>query len=422
MTEEVLDIAEVGWRGEGIARRGGKAVFVAGTLPGERVLAAVEGERGAVRAIERASPDRVDPFCKHHGACGGCQLQHWREDAYRRWKAGLVNAALKARGIGHTVRTLIDAHGSGRRRVSIHVRRKDGVVTAGYMQARSHAVHDIDTCPVAAPELGGAFDLARAIGVKLGNCDVSLTAATGGLDVAVKAERRVAEAEHGKLAALARELGVARFTVNAEVIVTAHPPRMTMSKADVAIPPGSFLQATADGEEALARLVLEGLGKAKRVADLFCGCGPFALRMAERARVDAFDSDRPAVAALAAAARTAPGLKPVSATQRDLFREPLVANELKDYDAVVFDPPRAGAEAQARQLAKSRVATVIDVSCDPASFARDAEILTGGGYRLESVTAVDQFKWTSHVEVVAVFSRPPSAPAGGGKGPRRSLG
>ena len=193
--------------------------------------------------------------------------------------------------------------------------------------------------------------------------------------------------------------------MNAEVIATRHPPVVVLGKAAVVVPPGSFLQATAAGETALAALVMESLGRAKSVADLFCGCGPFALRMAERVKVEAFDSDRAAIAALSTAVKNTPGLKPVTATVRDLFREPVVANELKDFDTVVFDPPRAGAEAQAKQLAKSKVKTVIAVSCDPQTLARDAEILVGGGYALDRITAVDQFKWSSHVETVAVFRK-----------------
>jgi 23S rRNA (uracil1939-C5)-methyltransferase len=405
MTEALLDITAIGRRGEGVARHDGAAVFVPLCLPGETVRAAIEGERGLLQEIVRPSPDRAAAFCPHYGTCGGCQLQHWRDEPYRNWKAGLVEAALRNRGLSGTVRELIDAHGSGRRRVSIHVRRKDGVVTAGFMAARSHNLLDLDHCPILVPELGPAFDLARTIGVKLGDCDVALTALQGGIDASVRAERKIVAEEHRGLAAFAAKLPVARFSVNGEVILTPHTPFATMGKALVPVPPGSFLQATAEGEEVLARLVCEAMGKSKHVADLFCGCGPFAFRLAERARVQAFDSDRPAIAALNAAARVATGLKPITATARDLFREPLVAMELKEFDAVVFDPPRAGAEAQAKQLAKSKVKTVAAVSCDAASFARDAEILIGGGYALTSLTAVDQFKWTSHVEIVAGFRK-----------------
>ena len=303
------------------------------------------------------------------------------------------------------VRELIDAHGAGRRRVSIHARRRDGVVTAGFMAARSHDLLDLDACPILVPPLAQAFDIARALATKTGDCDVALTATDGGIEASVRAERKIVEQEMAKFAGLAADLDLARLSLNGTALVTARLPAIGMGKASVTIPAISFLQATAEGEAVLARLVAEGLGKAKTVADLFCGCGPFGLRLAEKVKVWAYDSDRPAIAALAAAVRVTPGLKPVVATVRDLFREPLVATELKAFDAVIFDPPRAGAEAQARQLAKSKVKTVIAVSCDPATLARDAEILIGSGYRLETLTAVDQFKWSSHVESVAVFKK-----------------
>jgi 23S rRNA (uracil1939-C5)-methyltransferase len=226
-----------------------------------------------------------------------------------------------------------------------------------------------------------------------------------GLDVSVRAERKILAREHGHLAGFVSTLKLARLSFNGEVIATAAPPRLKLGKAEVALPPGGFLQATLLGEETLAQLVLDAVGKARHVADLFCGVGPFAFRLAERAKVDAFDNDRAAITAPDAAARTTPGLKPVTAETRDLFRAPLVPNEMKHIDAVVFDPPRAGAEAQARQLVRSGVKTVVAVSCDAGTFARDAAILVEGGYALKRVTAVDQFKWSSHVEIVAQFTR-----------------
>lgn len=405
MTEVLLAVTAIGHRGDGLASHDGAAVHVPGALPGETVAAAIAGGRAAVARIVTASPERISPFCPHYQSCGGCQLQHWQEDPYRAWKKHLVEQALLSRGIAMPVRDLIDAHGAGRRRVSIHVRRRPGTVTAGFMAARSHLLLDLDRCPVLADELDRAFDVARAIGASAGDCDVTLTATAGGVDASVRAERRVVEPELPKFAALAAQLQLARLTVNGNPVVTLSPPLMPMGRARVAIPPGSFLQATAAGEAELSRLVCAALGKSRAVADLFCGCGPFALRLAERAKVWGYDSDRSAIAALAAAVRTTSGLKPIVATVRDLFREPLVAAELKAFDAVVFDPPRAGAEAQALQLAKSAVNVVVAVSCDPASFARDAAILVGGGYRLAELTAVDQFKWTSHVEIVAVFRK-----------------
>ena len=405
MTELELHIDVMGRRGEGIAHHQDRTVFVPRALPGEDLRAAGDGDRLRIVAIGTPSPDRVAPFYKHYERCGGCQLQHWREEPYRLWKADLVEQQLAGRGIGTKVSTLIDAHGAGRRRVSIHARRKEGVVTAGFMEARSHVLLDIDRCPILVPALSRAFDIARGLAAKLGDCDVALTATDTGIDASVKAERKVLQQEHAKLASLIADLSLARLSVNGELMGTAATPRLLMGKANVSVPPGGFLQATAEGEAVLAQLVMDGVGRSKQVADLFCGIGPFAFRLAERGKVEAFDNDRAAIAALNAAAKSTPGLKPVIGAVRDLFREPVVANEMKAYDAVVFDPPRAGAEAQARQLAKSKVKTVVAVSCDAASFARDAAILIEGGYRLTKLTAVDQFKWSSHVEVVGVFQR-----------------
>ncbi len=406
MTEIVLKIEDMGRRGEGIARRDGRTVFVPLSLPGETVRASGDGERLTLTEIVSPSPERIASFCPQFGRCGGCQLQHWEQEAYRRWKAETVEQALAARNIPAKLRELIDAHGAGRRRVSLHVRRRDGIVTAGYMEARSHRLLDLDACPVLEPGLARAFDVARSLGERLGDCDVAVTATSTGLDVSAKAERKVLEREQARLAECVGALSLARLAVNGEIIATAATPRVTLGRAEVALPPGSFLQATAAGEEALGQLVLSHVAKSKHVADLFCGIGPFAFRLAERCRVSAFDNDRPAIAALNAAARSGSGLKPVAGMVRDLFREPLVPGELKDFDAVVFDPPRAGAEAQARQLARSSVKTVVAVSCDATSFARDAEILLAGGYALKSLTAVDQFKWSAHVEIVAHFARP----------------
>ncbi|MCA3556261.1 class I SAM-dependent RNA methyltransferase [Aestuariivirga sp.] len=405
MADVALAIEGVGRRGEGVARTGGRTVFVPYTLPDEEVTAEGAGERLSLTAVVTASPDRVAPFCRHYGRCGGCQLQHWREQPYRSWKASLVSGALKARSFEAAVADCIDAHGAGRRRVALHVRKRNGVVTAGYMAARSHTLLDIGHCPVLEPALERAFDIARALGATLGDCDVGVTATRAGPDVSVKAGRDVLAREHGSLASFVNALKLARLSVNGEVIASAAAPRVQLGKATVALPPGGFLQATAQGEETLARLVVDALGKARNAADLFCGIGPFAFRIAERARVAAYDNDRPAIAALNAAIKATSGLKPMTAAVRDLFREPLAPGEMEGLDAVVFDPPRAGAEAQARQLARSKVKTAVAVSCDPVTFARDAEILIGGGFSLKQVTAVDQFKYSSHVEVVARFTR-----------------
>jgi 23S rRNA (uracil1939-C5)-methyltransferase len=343
--------------------------------------------------------DRIEPFCPYFGTCGGCMLQHFGPPSYMALKQELVEDALRRAHVETTVHPLIEAHGDGRRRATLHARGK----TVGYMQARSHELLDITACPILVPTLQQrAPALTRAIAASIGDCDVAFTATDTGLDVAIKSEKRL---KPERLTLLAQRAQVARMSLNGEVVLQSRAPAVRMGKAVAEIPITSFLQATAMAEETLAALVVKGIGTPKSVADLFSGLGPFTLRLAEAARVFAADSDRAGIAALQHAVRHTQGLKPVTAVVRDLFREPLVPTELNQYDAIVFDPPRAGAEAQARELAKSKLKTIVGVSCEPKTFARDATILVAGGYRLVEVTPVDQFAWSMHVELVGVFRR-----------------
>jgi 23S rRNA (uracil1939-C5)-methyltransferase len=396
--DAALEITAIGSGGDGIAHLEDRRVFVPLTLPGERVEARIEGDRGTVLDILQVSPERVDPFCPYFGTCGGCQFQHWRVDRYRAWKAELVKQALGRAKVETGIAPVIDAQGKGRRRVTLRAR-KNG---AGFNIARTHQVLDIEACPILVPELAPAFDIARALHPVTGDCDVSVTVSDTGLDVAVKAHRSAAPL---KLAPLASRFDLARLALNGEAVVTLRLPEIQMGKARVRLPIGGFLQATVEAERIMAELALAACGKAKSVMDLFCGIGPFALRLAEGAKVSAADIDRNAIAALSNAARTTQGLKQIRAEQRDLFNNPYTPAELAGFDAVIFDPPRAGAEAQAKKIAKSGVPIVISVSCDPGTFARDATILTSGGYRLAKVTPIDQFAWSSHVEIVGVFER-----------------
>jgi 23S rRNA (uracil1939-C5)-methyltransferase len=404
-------IHSMGARGDGLGAFDGARLAVAFALPGERVrLGEIESGRGTLASVLDASPDRAAPFCPHFGRCGGCSLQHWSKPAYQAWKRSLLIEALARVDIEAPVAALVDAHGTGRRRVTLHLRGVDGKATAGFMSARSHDLIDLDRCPVLDPALDGAADLARAfwpiVRRFLKPVDVQITATEAGLDVDLRGLGKIEEPSRRDLALLAQQLGLARLTLHGTLIIETRHPVLSIGKAKVTPPPGGFLQATQAGEAALATLVLAALPKtAKHVADLFCGIGPFALRMAERAKVSAIDSDAPAIDALQLALRHASGLKPVTASVRDLFRNPLSAKEMAAFDAVVFDPPRAGAEGQAKALAGSKVADVVAVSCNAQSFARDAAILVAGGYLLRSVTPVDQFAWSSHVEIVGHFSR-----------------
>jgi 23S rRNA (uracil1939-C5)-methyltransferase len=409
---ERLTITAVGHRGDGIADGPDGAIYVPGTLPGEAVeVEEVPGhpDRRRLVNIERESPARIAPICPHFGVCGGCSVQHWDERHYRDWKQGLVVDALRQARLDAPVAELVDAHGEGRRRAVFHARSggKD-VLEVGFAAARSHRIVAIDRCPVLAPGLRGAVAAAWALAETLmpikKPLDIAATATDAGLDIDVRGSGALDSSLMAALARVAAQHDLARLTRHGELVALARPPTVRIGKAVVSLPPAPFLQATAAGEATLARLVSAACAGAGKVADLFAGIGPFALRLAEDARVVAVDDDEPALAALKRGA-AAPGLKPVEVERRDLFRRPLLAEELKVFDAVVFDPPRQGADAQARALAASKTPLIVAVSCNPATFARDAGILVNGGYRLAAVTPVDQFRYAAHVEIVARLER-----------------
>ena len=410
---EHLVIDHVGHRGDGIGFTGGESLFVPYTLAGETVEVepvADHPDRRSLMRVEHASPERIDPFCKYFGACGGCAIQHWQPEAYRAWKRQIVVDTLAHAGIECDVAALIDAHGAGRRRITVHARRGgDGELRTGFAAANSHAIVAISECPILDPGLRGALNAARALAEALKPTakplDIQVTAASNGLDVDVRGSGPLSTALIASLSEIAQRHGLARLTRHGELVLMRSPPTIEIGAARVILPPGSFLQATLAGEEALAALVSGHCKRAKHIADLFCGVGPFALRLAAKARVSAFDSDAGAVTALSKAVTSVSGLKPVKAEARDLFRRPLMAQELRDYDTIVFDPPRQGALAQVKQLAVSKIPVVIAVSCNVATFARDARILIDGGYKIEGVTPVDQFRHTPHVELVARFRR-----------------
>jgi 23S rRNA (uracil1939-C5)-methyltransferase len=411
---ERLVIDHVGHRGDGVALAGGQAIYVPYTLGGETVeVAPVLGhhpDRRRLLAVEHASEARIAPFCPHFTVCGGCAIQHWEVERYRAWKREIVVETLALSKIECDVAPLIDAHGLGRRRITLHARiGTHDVLKVGFAAANSHDIIPVDRCPILAPGLGGALDSAWALAeplISIGKpLDIQITAADNGLDVDVRGSGPLQAKMIATLSRLAEQHRLTRLTRHGELVLMRTPPVVAIGTARVTLPPGSFLQATAAGEEALAELVSGHCQRAKHVADLFCGVGPLALRLATKSRISAFDSDTGAVTALQKAAMAASGLKPVKTEARDLFRRPLMPQELRDFDAVVFDPPRQGAQAQAQQLAASKVPVVVAVSCNVATFARDARILVEGGYKIEGVTPVDQFRHTAHVELVAKFVR-----------------
>jgi 23S rRNA (uracil1939-C5)-methyltransferase len=408
-TIEMLDIARMGHRGDAIAETPEGPVYVPYALPGEMVEVARAGDRARLLRVVAPSAERIEPICPHFGTCGGCAVQHWRTDAYRAWKRGLAVTALAQAGFEAPVADLIDAHGEGRRRAVLHAKRGGRKILAvGFTGRRSYVVVPIDQCPILAPPLARAIAIAWRLAEPLKPTgkpiDLAFTATDGGLDVDLRGTGPLNLTMTTALARIGAEEKLARITRHGELVAQFAEPSIRIGRARVVLPPGSFMQATALAEEILARLVSEAVGEARMVADLFCGVGPFALRLAERARVIAFDTDAGAISALTRATG-APGLKPIEAKARDLFRRPVVAAELAGCAAVILDPPRQGAEAQARALAQSSVPHIAYVSCNPATFARDARILSDGGYRLMQVVPVDQFRYSAHVELVGVLER-----------------
>jgi 23S rRNA (uracil1939-C5)-methyltransferase len=404
-----LTIDHMGHRGDGVAHSPEGPVFVPYSLPGEVVEAERKGDRATIASLVQPSDERIEPICPHFGTCGGCAVQHWREDKYRVWKRDLVVTALTQARIEAPVEELVDAHGEGRRRAVLHAKRGGRkILVVGFTGRRSHIVVPIDQCPIFAPALERALAIAWRLAEPLEPggkpLDLHFTATDSGLDVDIRGSGPLAPNMIEGLAAVAREEKLARVTRHGEFVAQLTEPVLKIGKAQVVPPPGVFLQPTVAGEAALASLVMEAVGNAKRIADLFSGIGTFALRLAENAQVLAVDNDEHAIAALRKA-KGAPGLKPVDTLVRDLFRSPLTAGEIVPCKVVVLDPPRQGAEAQAREIGHSGANRVVYVSCSPATFARDAEILIAAGFRLERVVPVDQFRYSAHIELVGVFSR-----------------
>ncbi len=427
---EQLTIDHLGARGDGVALTPDGPVYVEHALPGEVVDVEISGNRGRLLSVAQASPQRRAQDCAWQtdaapARCGGCVARHMAPDLYAEWKTGAVRAALQRAGVADALRPMVDARGLGRRRVTLHGRVSPGKPAAGFMAPRSHDLIAIDRCLELEPGLDRAPTVATALTRLLASfgkpLDIQLTATQAGLDVDIRGlgEKNLGQKNLGKqadatrlrLVDMAEKLDLARLSLHGDVLVERRPPLIAMGKAQVVPAPGGFLQATAEGEQVLADLMLAAIGKVKRVADCFSGCGPFALRLAEQAEVHAIELEAPARAALDRAFRAAQGLKRVTTEKRDLFRRPLFPQEIDRFDALVLDPPRAGAEALTQQIAAARIGKVVYVSCDPATFARDAAILTGGGFTVASVTPVDQFRYSAHTEVIGVFERPRASKA-----------
>ncbi|WP_448579007.1 class I SAM-dependent RNA methyltransferase [Thermaurantiacus sp.] len=397
---EGAEVVRLAARGDGVTADGR---FVVGAVPGDRVTA-----DGAIWP----GPDHLAPACQHFGLCGGCQLQHASDAILARFATARCLEPLARLGIRPgDVRPAHLSPPFSRRRASLRAARRGGRVELGFNEEGAHRLIDLAECPVLSPELFRLVAPLRQLLAMLmperSVVGVTMALTDGGPDLLLSnlsAERLpVVEA----LTAFAAAQRLARLSVEGplgvETVVAPAVPAVTLGGVAVTLPPGAFLQATADGEAALVAAVMESVGDARRVADLFAGLGTFALPLSRQARVLAVDGAGPALQALERAARSA--RRPVETQHRDLFRRPLTPDELGRFDAVLFDPPRAGAIAQSTALAQSRVPVVVAVSCNPATFARDAERLAAGDYALETLWPVAQFRWSTHVELVARFVR-----------------
>jgi 23S rRNA (uracil1939-C5)-methyltransferase len=420
-------VERMGGQGHGVLDVEGERFYVPFTVPGDRVAAKVGEKRGdgfaaSLSVLEAEGPDRVEAPCPHFQACGGCTLQHWSDVAYRSWKRDKLGAALARREIQDVaIGDLVAVPDASRRRAEFITRRVKDKVLMGFHEAQSRKIVDLETCLVLKPELFAVLPTLRAMIMPvLGDgwaVDLKVTVTETGPDVLITGKLKMRVQERIELSKAAKAAGLGRLSARFDersdpelLYQGAEPPRVRFGNTLVTLAPGGFLQATPEAEQAMADFALEALKDSKRVADLFSGCGAFALRLAEAGKtVWAVDADRPAIAALTAAAKAA-GLSRVTATARDLERQPLTRGELKKLDALLLDPPRAGAKAQVQQIAEAAKfgeapGLIVMASCDPSSFARDARVLLDAGYRLEKAVPIDQFRWSPHLEIVSLFRR-----------------
>jgi 23S rRNA (uracil1939-C5)-methyltransferase len=404
-----VKIRALGSLGDGIASHTSGSIFVPFTLAGETV--SVSGEPPHMDLVEIITPssDRVEAPCPYFGTCGGCNVQHFAHAPYLGWKRGLVRDAFLQEGIETDIEPTIPSESASRRRVTFSAQRVDGKFLVGFNKSKSHDLVEIDTCAIALPAINNSLLDLRSVLPSLlrGQETISamVTVCDNGLDLAITMEDTPNETMMASFVRAFARSSFLRASVNGDVVVEKEKPQVSFGDASVELPAGGFLQAVVSAEHAIADLVLSHLKKSKRVVDLFCGSGTFALRLAKRSRVHAVEMEPDALSALQSA-NTPEGTKSITTEKRDLHQLPLMGSELKPYDGICLDPPRAGAEDQIKEISKTETRKVAYVSCNPATLARDAAMLLKAGFKLDKVVPVDQFIYSHHVEVVALFSKP----------------
>jgi len=399
-------VERLGHQGDGIVDG---PLFVAGVLPGEVITGTVEKDRILNPSIVTPSSDRVKMPCSHARSCGGCGLQHASDEFVAEFKLNVVRNALKARGIEAELSEILTSPVSSRRRAVFSARRTKKGALVGFHMKSSDTIIAIPRCTVLSQALLDIVPVLESLtvegGTRKGEMRFAVTETMTGVDIKAEGGKPADGALLSKLAQMSGQPGVARLTWGDEPVAAQHTPVLEFGGHKVTPPAGAFLQATKQGEESLVSAVTETILGAKKVLDLFSGCGTFSLPAAQNAEVHAVESDKEMIASLTQAWRMADGMRALTAEARDLFRRPLLPDELNRFDAIIIDPPRAGAEAQIIEISKSDVKTVAMVSCNPVSFARDAEILLQAGFVIRNLKVVDQFRWSSHVEISAGFHR-----------------
>ena len=411
MSQVELKIDHVGARGDGIAKTDKRSIFVPFALAGEIATVDVVKSRGVITELKSKSPDRIDPACKHFQKCGGCVAQHMSDEAYQNWKLDHAQQVLDKSGIKHKIDLFKSCAPGERRRVVLTAERSNEETKIGYLQAGTHDLVSITECPVAHPKIVEHLDLfceiAQIITPHYKSSQLTILLCENGFDIAVEADFSLKDATiHAVSQKATSTKTIKRLAFNGEVLVEIEPTVLTFGDTLIQVPSGSFVQASKRAELEVVALVTKHLKPCKKIVDLFSGSGTFTFPLAQKSAVHAVETSGAALNSIDRGFRSRQGLKPISTERRDLFRSPFVREDLKPYQGVIFDPPRAGAEAQSKQLARAlNIKKVVAVSCNPTSLARDLELLVKGGFKIKSITAIDQFLWSTHVEMVALLER-----------------
>lgn len=414
-----ITIDEIGGRGDGLTELNGKMIYVPYTAPGDVIDIKINGSKGRLRHIHQKSNHRIDALCPHYTRCGGCSLQHINANYYHEWKEGLIRTALENQGLRDVnIAPMIMSPLGSRRRTTFHaIGRADGQIVFGYAEKGSHNLIDIAECPILMPEITALIapikKLLSGLLKKKEKMSVAITMGENGIDLILKGRGDIDLSLRMDLAEFAEKNDLARISwfdtsiknSRYELLAERRKPFVKFEGNKVFFPEGSFLQATKQGQEALIRAMLDGIDGAKRIVDLFSGCGTFSIAAAKYANVHAVENNEEMLTALKLSANQMSGIKQVSTELRDLFLRPLLPHELNNYDVAVIDPPRAGAKHQMVEILNSDLKKLVMISCNPITFSRDVESLTQAGFKMGTVTPVDQFLFSPHLEIISIFEK-----------------